>query len=108
MKTQLIALVLGSIVAVTATAAPRDNAAAYGQELQSNAAGRVIELTPATRFVNVTNGETVTFEEGARRFTWHVDVYSNVTEFALARIAPTALHFSGVDVYVAPNERYHD
>lgn len=107
MKTQLIALVLGAI-AVTAHAAPRDTATAYGQQVQANAAGRVIELTPATRFVNVTNGETVTFEKGTQRFTWHVDVYSNVTEFALARIAPEALHAAGVDVYVAPNERYRD
>jgi hypothetical protein len=112
MKSKLITVLVAGMVAAaaasTASAAPRDNSAAYGEEVQLNTTGRVIDLTPATRFVNVTNGETVTFKKGSQRFTWHVDVYSNVSEFALAKIAPHSLNFPDISVYVAASDQYQD
>jgi hypothetical protein len=104
MKTQTTILLLAAVFATAANAAPRGDAAAYGQPVSSNSADRVIELTPQTRFVNVTNGETVTFEKGGQRFTWHVDTFNNVAEFALAKISPNTMNINGVEVYVAPGE----
>lgn len=106
MKTQTTILLLAAVFATAANAAPRGDAAAYGQPVSSNSADRVIELTPQTRFVNVTNGETVTFEQGGQRFTWHVDTFNNVAEFALAKISPNTMNINGVEVYVAPGEYY--
>jgi hypothetical protein len=106
MKTQTTILLLAAVFATAANAASRDDAVAYGQPVSSNSADRVIELTPQTRFVNVTNGETVTFEKDGQRFTWHVDTYNNVAEFALVKISPNTMNINGVEVYVAPSEYY--
>jgi hypothetical protein len=106
MKTQTTILLLAAVFATAANAASRGDAAAYGQPVSSNSADRVIELTPQTRFVNVTNGETVTFEQGGQRFTWHVDTYNYVTAFALTNISPKTMNVNGVEIYVAPSEYY--
>jgi hypothetical protein len=106
MKAQTTILLLAAVFATAAHAASRGDAAAYGQPVSPNSADRVIELTPQTRFVNVTNGETVTFEKGGQRFTWHVDTFNNVAEFALAKISPNTMNINGVEVYVAPGEYY--
>ncbi|WP_296948979.1 CzcE family metal-binding protein [uncultured Massilia sp.] len=115
MKTQAILLIAAAAlanvagaanVANVASPASRTDASAYGQAVPPDSASRIVSLTPQTRFVNVTNGETVTFEKDGQRFTWHVDTYSNVSAFALAAIAPHALHADQVEIYVASDEYY--
>jgi hypothetical protein len=47
------------------------------------AAGRTVEITPMTKWVNVANGETVTFIQGDNTFTWHFDALPAVMNFGL-------------------------
>lgn len=82
--------------------------ARYGQLAPANATRKEIIVTPATKWVNVTDGETVRFVVGDQRFTWHVETYPNTTHFDLAAIAPRELDVGKVVVYVASNPLYRD
>lgn len=74
----------------------------------ATAAGRVIDVTPATRYVNVANGETVTIRMGDASFTWNVATAPNVDAVPLARIAPAGAPATGALVYVAAGANYHN
>jgi hypothetical protein len=65
-----------------------------------------VTITPATRWVNVTGGETVRFVSGARSFTWNFQVGVTVTKFDLNQVAPPGMLERPVMVYVAPNPLY--
>jgi hypothetical protein len=65
-----------------------------------------VTITPATRWVNVTGGETVRFVSGARSFTWNFQVGVTVTRFDLNQVAPPGMLERPVIVYVAPNPLY--
>jgi hypothetical protein len=65
-----------------------------------------VTITPATRWVNVTGGETVRFVSGARSFTWNFQVGVTVTRFDLNQVAPPGMLERPVMVYVAPNPLY--
>lgn len=71
-------------------------------------AGRVIDVTPATRYLNVANGETVTIRMGDASFTWNVATAPNVDAVPLARIAPAGAPATGALVYVAAGAGYHN
>ena len=70
--------------------------------------GRVIDVTPDTRYVNVANGETVTIRLGGDSFTWTVATKSNVDAVPLARVAPAGAPATAAVVYVAPSASYHN
>jgi hypothetical protein len=72
------------------------------------AAGRVIDVTPDTRYVNVANGETVTIRLGGDSFTWTVATTSNVDAVPLARVVPEGSPATSAIVYVAPSASYHN
>lgn len=99
--TALIAL---SAVATTATA----SAASVGSLAPAGAAGRTVSLAPGARYLNVTDGETVTVNAGGAAFTWTVNIAPNQSVFPLTAIAPAdaAAAVQGVTVYVAPNPTY--
>src|SRR4051812_12161726 len=103
MKIHALILVLASAVATAAHAASLDDPATYGESSPSTTVARIINLTPETRFINVSNGETITFNKGTESFTWHVDTYSNISKFSLAKIAPKDFQLGDIDVYVAPD-----
>jgi hypothetical protein len=65
-----------------------------------------VTITPATRWVNVTGGETVRFVSGTRSFTWNFQVGVTVTRFDLNQVAPPGMLERPVMVYVAPNPLY--
>jgi hypothetical protein len=90
-----------SMNAQAATTNPSD----YGSVAPSSAAKRVIVLTPSTKWVNVANGETVSFIENGKKFTWDFNSYDNVS-LKLSTIAPKELAYPNVRVYVAPNPLY--
>jgi hypothetical protein len=77
----------------------------YGSVAPSDAAERVIVLTPSTKWINVTNGETVSFIENGKKFTWDFNSYDSVS-LKLSTIAPKELGYPNVRVYVAPNPLY--
>jgi hypothetical protein len=68
---------------------------------------RVITITPATRWVNVTSGDTVRFVAGERMFAWNFQVSPTVSVFDLKEIAPPGTLPRPVLVYVEPNPLYH-
>ncbi|MYN37755.1 CzcE family metal-binding protein [Duganella sp. FT109W] len=72
----------------------------------NNYSDRVINLDAGTRYVNVTNGETVQFVQQGKSFSWHVDTYPNVTEVDLKQIAPAGFDAGAIEVYVASNPLY--
>lgn len=64
---------------------------------------RSVVIGAQTRAVNVTNGETVTFTVGDRRFTYAFDAWSTIGAIDLAAIAPKGVTVPPVRVYIAPN-----
>lgn len=81
--------------AISASAFALTPADQYGSAATPVAAGRVIDVTSATRYVNVKHGEAVTFRENGKSVTWYFDGIA--PSFALSRILPDA---QGVQVYV--------
>jgi hypothetical protein len=91
-----------------AHAASASGADDYGM-LDTGAAahqGRTVTIGANTRWVNVTNGDTVRFKVGGKAFTYTFDTYDNVNELNLAKIAPAGIAVPNVRVYVAPNSNY--
>ncbi len=78
------------------------NVNAFGTPAPTSAADRRIELKPGAKWVNVTGGETVTFLQGGKSFTWRFDPWLDTTVFNLGEIAPGEFGAQNVRVYVAP------
>jgi Heavy-metal resistance protein CzcE len=80
-----------------------------GRLTMSAGTDRDIAVNADTRYVNVTNGQTVTFEVSGKRFTFAFDAWPNVDSVPLSAIAPSDVMVpSGVRVYIAPNPLYQD
>jgi hypothetical protein len=71
-------------------------------------AERILEVKPATRYLNVRNGETVAIREGERSVTWFVQAAPNVSVVPLSRIVPRDAAGPEVLVYIAPGPQYLD
>jgi hypothetical protein len=99
----LTGLVLAStLFAGASQAAGRDHEAGwYGVAVPAQAAQRKIEIKADTRWVNVTNGETVTFVSEGQSFTFHFQTYPNTQVVDLATLAPSGVSVKPVRVYVA-------
>jgi hypothetical protein len=69
-------------------------------------AGRTIAVDARTRFINVTDGETVRFEVGGQRFTFTFDAWNSVNSVELSAIAPAGVTVPPVRVYIAQNPLY--
>lgn len=67
------------------------------------AGGRVIVIDAHTRWVNVTNGETVQFDVNGHRFTFTFDAGNNLNVVNLSAFAPADVMAPMVPVYIAPN-----
>ncbi len=87
-------------------AAPRDAAASdlYGASCAASMASRTIAISPDTKYVNVTGGETIRIQVGGGSFVWNFN--GTRSSFDLARIAPAAMLDHKVTTYVAPNPMY--
>jgi hypothetical protein len=67
----------------------------------------VIVITDATRYVNVTSGDTVRFVVGRRAFSWRFEPgAANVEPFDLRRIAPHGVLNHAISTYVADDPLY--
>lgn len=106
-------LLLSLLIATTLGAAASAGAAQQPASFRGNAAApqaavdRVIVLTDATRYVNVTGGQTVRFVVGERSFTWNFQNGSaHVVPFDLEDIAPQGVLGHPVTAYVADNPLY--
>jgi hypothetical protein len=103
----LIATTLAAGASSLAAAAEQPRAFLGKAAPEQAAAGRVIVITDATRYVNVTGGQTVRFVVGDRSFTWSFQTGSaHVIPFDLQQIAPPGLLNHRVKAYVADNPLY--
>ncbi|MDM0014814.1 CzcE family metal-binding protein [Variovorax sp. J22P168] len=94
-----------AVLAVLAACAPI-RANLLGQPDDPQQASRTIVITSATKYVNVTGGDVVTFLIGEREFTWHIQAPQGLYTFQLNTIAPSGLLDHPVTVYVAPDPLY--
>jgi hypothetical protein len=111
MKTHLIAIVVAiaasgiGAAATAGTALPRYM---LGQAASAGQAGRTVVITPSTRYVNVTDGEVVTFVAKGAPFTWAFDCPPGTSSFRLNRVAPAGALDHPVTAYIQPNLEYYD
>lgn len=109
MKTTRSAILLGLALSASLfagagqAAAIKHDASWYGAAVPAQASARTIVVTPQTRWVNVTNGETVTFAVGDQRFTFQFQTYPQTQVTDLRTIAPAGIEVAPVRVYVADN-----
>jgi hypothetical protein len=89
--------------AAHASAAPQQQ---FGMAVQNGNADRHVVINADTKWVNVNNGDTVTFDLGGRSFTWHFDTLHSETAFDLSKITPQGIQAGMVTVYVASNPLY--
>jgi hypothetical protein len=106
MKSHRFSLLLLSVSMLFVNAAHAGTSADVGSAAPAAAPARVINLAASTKYVNVTDGDTVRFVQGDSAFTWHVSVNPAHDVFKLSSIAPAAMHVDGVTVYVAANPLY--
>lgn len=85
---------------------PGGTSADFGSAALAAAPARVINLAASTKYVNVTDGDTVRFVQGDTSFTWHFEIFPSRDVFKLSNIAPATMHVDGVEVYVAANPLY--
>ncbi len=78
----------------------------FGMATPAAAADRHIAIKADTKWVNVNNGDTVTFDVDGKSFTWHFDTLHSEEAFDLAKIAPAGVNAGTITVYVASNPLY--
>jgi hypothetical protein len=98
---RIVTVLLAMAVAGSSMAKNMGEYASFGNQTQTAAEGRKIVVNPLTKWVNVTNGEIVTFQVGDQHFTYHVQTNSSTQSFALQAIAPANVVSQAVTVYVA-------
>ncbi|MRW82726.1 CzcE family metal-binding protein [Pseudoduganella sp. FT26W] len=97
-------LLLAAIFAVSCAGAHAANN--YGSTAPQTAAEKLIAVGPQTKYINVDNGETVTFVHGHEMFTWNFRTLHESDSFKLADIAPAGFDAGNVEVYVARDPLY--
>jgi hypothetical protein len=102
-----LALIFAVALASAATA-HAEGKADYGSATASANATKRIAITPSTKSVNVTDGETVEFTVDGKSFAWSFQTYPNENQFPLSKIAPEDAKVDGVRVYVARNPLYRN
>lgn len=95
-----------TLAAAGAQAAPASQR--YGEAVQGGAPDRSVTLTASTKYVNVTDGQTIRFNADGKTFEWHFDTLSGSPNFDLSAIAPKDVDVSGVRVYVDENPLYRN
>jgi hypothetical protein len=92
-----------SAQAATFTGASMD----YGQLVATAAADQDVQVNDSTRWVNVTDGQTVRFDlGGGKSFTFNFDTWPGSQQVDLSTIAPKDVAVPNVRVYIAPNPHY--
>jgi hypothetical protein len=88
-----------------ALAVPPDSQSWLGSPVEGGAMGRVVRISPGTRWVNVDENEVVRFlvetPSGAQSFGWQFNGARSV--FPLSAIAPSGLVSRPINVYVGPD-----
>lgn len=103
---QLIAVVAVLTASASTFAQPLPRLDLLGDSVPVSAATRTIIITPDTKYVNVTGGETVKFVVGDKSFAWSFDGSTVVPAFDLNRTAPPSVLDHKVRAYIEPNPLY--
>jgi hypothetical protein len=77
-----------------------------GAPAPEDLARRTIPISPDTKWVNVTGGETIRFVVGDKSFAWYFNGIESASPFDLRRTAPPGVLDREVLAYVAPNPLY--
>lgn len=109
MKSRMLARVFAACATLVAATAIADHVpgseamplGAFGKEI---GATRTIAVDSGSRYLTVTRGDTVTFVNGAKRFTWVFDTYEKAP-IRLSRIAPSDFGSGHLTVYVVSHPR---
>ncbi len=91
-----VATILTSVVYPIAYAA--NHASKFGSAAPSSSAQRTINLDQNSKYVNVTQGETITFVSEGHSFTWNFDTFGTPV-FDLSHIAPNNINTRNIVVY---------
>ncbi|MFZ6724064.1 CzcE family metal-binding protein [Undibacterium sp. MH2W] len=115
MKTNslLLAVMAGVIAITTNIASAQDTSSTQRLDLLGDPAAvseaqRTIVITPDTKYVSVTGGETVKFIVGEKSFAWRFDVAMTVSAFELGQVAPAGLINQKVVAYITPDPMYRN
>lgn len=102
-------LILSALAAAVVAAAPAQamqhplKSADIGAPVMTTTADRTIVIDAHTRWVNVTNGETIRFDVDGHRFTYAFNAWNNVNSVDFATIVPDGVAAPMLRVYIAPN-----
>lgn len=100
-------LIVGAVLATRACAMDiSESAPQHGKAGSDAAPERTIIVAPSTKYINVTNGETVRITAGAQNFNWSVNTGPNVQTVELKEIAPPQFQVNGIRVYVSRGRGY--
>jgi hypothetical protein len=100
----ILALALLASCASRSDYAPRLDL--LGDPAPVEGATQTIVISPDTKWVNVTGGDTVKFIVGDKAFAWSFSGPQSVSSFALNHVAPAGILNREVIAYVAPDPRY--
>lgn len=106
-KPLVTSLVLAAALAGTSAFAKgsdtlRNGQSIYGKSVSPTEGTRVVDVAAADK-LNVRCGDTVTFVNGVKRFTWKFDAV-NHQRVNLAKIAPSDFGQADLSVYIAGND----
>lgn len=108
-KTLAAFAIAASAFSLNASAGMFDNSPKlYGTPAPASSAQRSIDINAATKRVNVTNGETITFNINGKQFTWKFDLYHHEGALELSFILPQDLQANGVQIYVAEDPAFRE
>jgi hypothetical protein len=79
--------------------------AAAAHAAEHTAPARLLHVTPHTRHLSVTEGETVSIRLGGATYTRLIAAPPGVRAFALSDLVPAAIAFGDIRVRVAPARR---
>ena len=101
-----VVLSLGLAMSAAGAASAEGAPAQYGRHALAVNAEREIIIDAGTKWVNVTNGETVRFTKDGKTFTWRFEVLGDETSFQLSKIALADFNVGELRVFVAANPTY--
>ncbi|MYM25108.1 CzcE family metal-binding protein [Duganella sp. FT135W] len=104
--TILITAIAAAAVSTSAAYASVNPQPQFGMATAAANADRHITIGANTKWVNVDNGDTVTFDINGKSFTWHFDTLHSEEAFDLSKIAPEGVTTGMVTVYVGSNPLY--
>jgi hypothetical protein len=97
------ALLFAATAAVSFSASALTTTDMFGSAVGAGSTQRTIKIDSNTRYVNVTEGDTVTFTNGDQMVSWQFDGVNR--DFPLSEIFPAADNAQNVEVFVQPNDQ---